>query len=39
MSEIENPQNPKSKRKTRGDQEEHGRPGNSAHELVEKNIK
>jgi hypothetical protein len=38
VGEVEDPQDTKGEGKTRGDQKEKGRPGNSTHELIEKNI-
>ena len=38
MGKIEDPQHAKGEGKTRGDQKEEGRPGDSAHELTEKDI-
>jgi len=39
MGKIEDPQHAKGEGKTRGDQKEEGRPGDSAHELTEKDVK
>ena len=39
VGEVKDPQDPKGEGKARGDQEEQGAPGNSAHELVEENVK
>jgi len=39
MGKIEDPQNPKRKGKTRGDQKEQSAPGDSTHKLIEKDIK
>jgi hypothetical protein len=39
MGKVEDSQHAKSEGEARGDQKEEGRPGNSAHELTEKDVK